>query len=172
MNSSMPVGIEERHITGQRGWPAGLASLVLLGALILAAIAGWLGGMPSETARAANADVELSVTQPRILRSGMFFETVIELRARQPLEDATIAMAAPLWRSITINTAMPQASEEEFSNGDYRLHFGPLQAGESIVLKLDSQINPDLFAGTHGAVSANDGDRRLVTLPITKRVLP
>lgn len=102
----------------------------------------------------------------------MFFETRVNLTARTQLADATIALSPALWRNITINTEMPQASEEKYAQGYYRLHFGPLAAGEQVHLKLDAQINPDLFAGNRGKVAAFDGDRLLVALPVETRVLP
>ena len=102
----------------------------------------------------------------------MFFESTIVLSARAPLADASIGMTPSLWHSITINTEMPQASEEEYSEGYFRLHFGSLQPGQQVHLKLDGQINPALFAGTHGTIAAFDGERRLVTLPVETRVLP
>lgn len=172
MHAELPDGIADSHTNQAAGLPSGSVALTLLGALLLGALCGWLGGTSSTLRSARSGDAVLTIEHPDILRSGMFFETRVSLVARRPIDDAVIAMSPQLWRSITINTAMPQAKEEEYSEGLFRLHFGPLAAGHKVQLKLDAQINPDLFLGTSGQVAALDGDRPLAALPIDTWVLP
>lgn len=172
MGTELPVGIKPAHVHARGKLPAGAGALAVLTALIAAALAGLLGGSASPEKAIASPSALLRLEQPTVIRSGMFFETRIELTARKPLRDATIAMTSSLWKSITINTVMPQASEEEFSQGNFRMHFGRLEEGETIRLKLDSQVNPDLFGGTSGSISAYDDNRMLATLPVAIRVLP
>ena len=109
---------------------------------------------------------------PGILRSGMFFETQIDITARKAIDDATIAMSPALWRSITINTQFPEPAEQVFKDGFYQFHYGRLEAGEHIRLKLDAQINPDLFLGNSGEIVLRDGDHKIARLPVTLTVLP
>ena len=87
-------------------------------------------------------------------------------------DDLVIAISAPLWRQMTINTMIPAASEESYSQGAQRFSFGKLEAGDSFRFKIDGQINPSLFAGTRGEIAVLDGDRRIVGTPVTMKVLP
>ena len=160
------------HLRPAGRLPAGGLALLLLGALIAAALTGLLGGTPSEKYYSDMQAAGLVVELPTTLRSGVFFEANISVTAHARLADATVAMPASLWRSITINTQMPQPLEEEYKNGYFQLHFGPLDPGESIEIKLDAQINPDLFAGNHGEVVLFDGTRAVARVPVRLRVLP
>jgi hypothetical protein len=167
-----PDGILDAHTRRASGLPAGFVALTLLGAMLLAALCGLLGGTPSTARSVRSGDAVLTIEHPEILRSGMFFETRVDFVARRSIGDAVIAMSPQLWRSITINSAMPQAKEEDYSGGLFRLHFGPLAAGQRVNLKLDAQINPDLVLGTSGQIAALDGDRILTTIPVETKVLP
>ena len=73
---------------------------------------------------------------------------------------------------MTINTMIPAASEESFKGGAYRFSYGALRAGETLVVKIDGQINPPLFAGTEGEIALFDGERRLGGMPLKIKVLP
>lgn len=174
MNAAAPLpdGIARDHIAESGGPPAGTAALVILGMLLTAAFAGWLGGGRSVRHTGTGAQAVIAVSMPQIIRSGMFFETRIDVTARETLEDATIAMSPALWRSITINTQIPEPTEQEFKNGFYQFHYGPLKAGERIAVKLDAQINPDLFLGTKGEIALLDDEHPVARVPVKLKVLP
>ena len=57
-------------------------------------------------------------------------------------------------------------------DGAFRFDYGPLKAGETLDIQIDGQINPPLFAGTHGRVAVFDGERELVGIPLRITVLP
>ncbi len=166
-----PNGISHRNIAGSRRGPR-VAPLLLLCALMAAGLAGALGGQPSPVIKSSHDGATLSVKAPHVLRSGLFFEMVIEVRSSQPVDDLVIAVSDQLWRDMTINTMIPAASEESFKQGSHRFSFGKLDAGEAMRFKIDGQINPPLFAGTYGEIAAYDGDRKLVGTQVTMRVLP
>jgi len=166
-----PNGISQRNIAGSRRGPRAVP-LLLLCALMAAGLAGALGGQPSPVVRSSHDGTTLSVKAPHILRNGLFFETVIEVRSRQPVDDLVIAVSDQLWRDMTINTMIPAASEESYKQGFHRFSFGKLDAGEALRFKIDGQVNPPLFAGTRGEIAAYDGDRKLVGTQVSMRVLP
>ncbi|QCB55734.1 hypothetical protein E5675_15695 [Sphingopyxis sp. PAMC25046] len=147
-------------------------SLLLIGGLLLTACLGLAGGQPSPRARADFALATLEVKTPGIIRNGEFFETEIEVRSKAGIEEAVLAVEPRLWRDMTINTMIPAAAEEEFRRGEFRFSYGPLEAGETLRIKIDGQINPPLFAGTDGAIAVYDGDRLIGRQPISIRVLP
>lgn len=165
-----PDGIADEH--AQDHGRANPAPLVLLAALLFLGLAGLLGGQPDEARRAQGEDVTLSVRTPHLLRNGMVFETVVKATPKRPIGDLVIAVSAPLWREMTINTMIPAAGEESHKGGYHRFSFGPVAAGETFLFKIDGQINPPLFAGTGGAIIALDGDRELASVPVEIRVLP
>lgn len=150
----------------------GIVALALLSLLLGAAMLGVLGGAKSPWRMVEASRGTLAVKTPQTLRSGLFFEQNIRIDARSPVSDTVVAISPALWRDITVNTIIPAASEEEFSDGRYRLHFGPLAAGERFELKIDGQINPPLTLGTRGSIGWADGDQPIAEIPIAITVLP
>ncbi|EQB14157.1 hypothetical protein RLDS_14635 [Sphingobium lactosutens DS20] len=165
-----PDGISPRNFVGSRA--ANPLPPLFLGAILLAGLAGLFGGKPDMTRRIDSADARLTVKAPTVIRNGMFFETLVEVRARRPVAQLVIAMSDPLWRQMTINTMIPAASEESYSDGAQRFTFARLDAGDTFRFKVDGQINPSLLIGNRGDITILDGERRLVSMPVTMKVLP
>lgn len=170
--ASYPQGIEERHGTTQGNRHASWWRLGILAVILAVALAGFVGGAPAPTLRAASVGASLAVTTPDRLRNGMFFETRISAEAKAPIADAVIAVPAVMWRDVTVNTLIPAPAEEEFVDGEFRFHFGPLEAGEKLGFKIDGQMNPPRFGSTAGRIRLLDGEAEVVTLPISLKVIP
>lgn len=152
--------------------PRGSLCLALLVILLGTALFGYLGGAKSPRMLATAPQADLMVKTPTRLRSGLYFEQIIRVQAHQTIDDVVIGIGAPLWQDMTVNSMIPAAADEQFKAGQYRLHYGPLQAGEVLSLKIDGQINPALTRGTHGPVALFDGDRQIVSVPLKIEVLP
>lgn len=170
--AAYPQGIEERHGTADGNRHASWWRLGILLLVLGVALSGLLGGAPAPTKRAASAAASLAVTSPDRLRNGMFFETRISAVAKRPIGDAVIAVPAAMWRDMTVNTMIPAAAEEEFVDGEFRFHFGPLGAGDTLGVKIDGQINPPRLGGGKGRIRLLDGDAEIVALPVTLQVIP
>ncbi len=167
-----PQGIEERHATASGSRRASWWRLGVLAVILSVALSGFLGGAPAPTRRTATAAASLAVTSPDRLRNGMFFETRISARAKRPVADAVIALPVAMWRDMTVNTMIPAPAEEEVRGGEFRFHFGPLGAGETLGFKIDGQINPPRLGGSAGRVRLLDGDVELAALPLSLKVIP
>ncbi|WP_439540459.1 hypothetical protein [Sphingomonas sp.] len=172
---SYPDGIVPAHADpatgtdrGRRRWLA----LILLSALMIAALLGVFGGGKARPLTTTTHAATLEVRTPRVVRNGVFFETLVRVTARAPIEKAVIAVDATLWRDMTINTMIPAPSEESFKDGAFRFDYGLLKPGETLTIKIDGQINPPLFAGTEGKVAVLDGERPLAAIPLHITVLP
>jgi len=165
-----PDGITEDHERNSRRanpWP-----LFLLAALLGAGLTGLLGGQAPSIRQASTPVVNLRVQTAERLRSGMVFETIIEVTPVRPVTDLVVAISDGLWREMTINTMIPAAGKESHKEGYHRFSFGPARPGETLRFKIDGQINPPLFAGTSGEIAAYDGEHRLTGVPVNVRVLP
>ena len=147
-------------------------SILILGGILLAAAFGLTGGQPSPPRMADFGDARLVVKTPTTIRNGEFFETDLTLTAQAPIADAVIAVTPALWQDMTVNTMIPAPAGESFENGLFHFSYGPLDAGDSLHLKIDGQINPPLFAGTKGEIAVIDGSRRIGAMPLRIKVLP
>lgn len=172
--SDFPDGLDERNLHGGRIFArhASPLSIILLGSLLTLALLDVAGGNRTTPIKGDFGTATLIVDTPTTLRNGEFFETRIAVRADADIEDATIAVTPGLWRDMTINTTLPSPARETFEDGLLRWSFGPLQAGNTLRIKIDGQINPPLFAGTSGAFYLYDGTRRIGRLPLSIRIFP
>lgn len=171
--SVRPDGISEKMISGQR-WHrhASPISFIILASIIAFALIGLAGGQPSPVRSENFGAARLEVKTPSVIRNGEFFETRIRIEAARDMSDAVLAISPSLWTDMTINSMIPAAAEESFKGGSYRFSYGKLRAGETLVVKIDGQINPPLFAGTRGDIALFDGERRLGGMPLRIKVLP
>lgn len=168
-----PDGIHHRHIHDARGsllhaWPSGL---VVFGSLILVAAFGVFGERGTLTAAAEG--VRLSVAGPFRIRSGEFFEMLFIVETDREIRDAVLSVDEDVWYDVTINTMIPQPTEESFSNGAFEFHFGALTPGSRLLVKVDGQINPAYPPGLNeGAIEIVDGAATLAGVAYSMRVLP
>ena len=168
---AFPDGIEPRHTRpGAMGWR--FLPLLALGALLLLALSGALGGRPNPVVSARSPQADLAFKAPRILRNGEFFEMRVTATARRPIASPVLAVSATYLHDLTINSFIPAASNEGFEDGMFVFEFEPLPAGESLEIKLDGQVNPPLVGVNAGTLQLRDGDRVLATLRPQLRVLP
>ena len=151
---------------------ASLFSLLLLGSLLALALLGLLGGARSPIAMAESDAARIVVKTPEVLRNGVFFETRITIEAKRDIAKPVLALPPALWRDLTINSMVPQATDEAYEDGRFTFTYPALKAGDRLEIKIDGQINPPLFAGTRGSVAVLDDTRPLVEVPVTMRVLP
>ncbi|MCB5426436.1 hypothetical protein H0274_14320 [Altererythrobacter sp. CC-YST694] len=174
MGADLPDGISPSHLEQTRSAHAlsHWLALLVLGALMIAALAGLFGGWPSERKAALRNGASLAVEAPQILRSGEFFEIWIEVRADRPLEKPTLAISPAYLRNLTVNTVMPGAEEEAYSGDALTMGYGRLEAGQPLRIKLDGQVNPTLAGGHDGWMELREGDTRLVRIPLALEILP
>lgn len=170
--SDAPFGIRKNHFYPGNRLVARIAFFVIVGGVLLAAMLGVLGGGSAERTTARGEAAVLSVDAQRVLRSGNWFETRIEVAALQDIADLTVAIERPLWRRLSIDTLEPQPQDAEYADGAFRYSFGPLEAGDRLDLKIDGQIQPWGFRRLRGQVILLDGERPLAAVPLTVTVLP
>lgn len=173
MPTNAPQGINDAHITGHR-WKrhASPGSVLLLSALLIAAALGYFGGQPHPRRTIDRVAATISMEFPEILRNGQFFEMRAKIRTKQDFTDLRVGISTAYWHDLTINSMVPAPEKETTENGEYRFSFGPVKAGEEIVIKIDGQINPSMFAGTRGQITLLDGDKILSAAPVELTVLP
>ena len=80
---------------------------------------------------------------------------------------------APGWmENMHINTVEPAPTEEASRDGDLALHFGPLGAGERLVLYMQFQVNPTNVGRRSADVELYDGETLIATVERTMTVFP
>lgn len=165
-----PDGVEERHAASPGRLHALPIGIVVLSLVMIAGLLGFAGR--EETVSASGAGVRLEWHAPVLIRNGEFLEIRIRLDADEHVSRPVLGVGASLWEDMTVNTFIPAAAEESSVDGEFRFEFAPLEAGSSLLVKIDGQINPDILGGNAGTVTVYDGQETLVSLPIRMEVLP
>jgi len=174
MQAAFPEGISDEHLaepprsTMHANWLA----LLFLGAILAASFFGVFGGHRNDTLRQVANGVELSVSTPRTLRNGEFFEIRINLATMRALAAPAVAISAGSLQNLTINTTIPAPVGERFDEDAFVLEYDPLTPGETLAIKIDGQSNPTLVGGTRGRIEVRDGGAVLAAVPLNIRVLP
>jgi hypothetical protein len=170
---TMPEGIGPSHID-PKSWHrfANPIAVTAIAIFLGLALGGLFGGQPHPARVIETSAATITLEFPEILRNGEFFEMRARVNAKRPVTDLTLGVSASYWRDLTINTMLPAPSEEKSEQGAYRLSYGALQTGETLILKFDGQINPPMFAGTSGNLTFSDGDDIFATVPVKLRVFP
>ena len=168
-----PQGISEFHIKAN-GWHrhANPAAMLALGLLLMLAFVGLFGGQPHPTQTVDAPSAKVILQLPQRIRNGQLFEMRMQIKAKQPFADLTLAISSSYWHDLTINTMMPAPTAEKSEVGRYIFSYGKAKAGDVLTIKVDGQINPPLFAGTEGEIQLRDGNSVIATIPVKMTVMP
>src|SRR3546814_19955158 len=83
----------------------------------------------------------MRVDAPGVLRNGEFFEFRVQITARRDISEPVIAISAPYWLDVTINTMVPSPAEETFSGDAYQFKHEAVKAGDRGERNNDEQTN-------------------------------
>lgn len=169
-----PDGIAREHMPAQQRWGRVLAwaVLVLLGVVLAVAMTGFFGGRPGTARVVQEPAAALEFTAPEVLRNGEFFEMLVRVEAKRPIAKPVIAISNTYWRHVTINTMIPAPSEEGFDDGAFEFTYGAMEAGDTLELKIDGQVNPARQGASKGTVQVLDDKTPLASLPVRLKVFP
>lgn len=145
--------------------------LGLLAAVALVALSGTLGQNARETTAGGEA-AELEVSAPAHVRGGLFFQGRFTVDAREPIENATLVLGPGWLEGMHINTIEPAPLEEASRDGDLVLSFGPLAAGDRLVVYMQFQVNPTNVGRRSADVGLYDGATEILTVDRTVTVFP
>lgn len=171
MDASLPDGIPPSARHASDGIPR-FVPLLIFGAIVAAGLSGYAGGGGAETLSIENADVRASVTSPSVLRSGEFFERILDVQAVRSIGELSVSIDRALLQNITINSAIPEGGEESFEDGRYRLKIGELDAGQVTHLQMELQVNSDAAGRQDGDIVLRDGVSEIGRLPLSTMILP
>jgi hypothetical protein len=146
--------------------------LALLVAFIVAALLN-VFGQAAATDSASGAAGSLSVKAPSRLRGGLTYQGEFKIHAARDLGAPTLVLDRGLVDQTTINTVQPEpAGSTSDADGNLKLRFAPMPAGQTIVVYVQFQSNP-VNVGVHDAdVSLYDADEEIVSIPRTQLDFP
>jgi len=173
--SSVPDGITlERH----RDLDGRTASLWLRRAILCAiavlpilALLNVFGQHPSTTSTNTPA-VSVQVTSPSRLRSGLIFQVRMKITAHQNIKELEVVFDRGWWESMSVNSSVPEPSEESSSDGRVVFDYGPLGAGHTHESWIYFQVNPTNVGKRQEDIDVKDGETELAHINRSLTIFP
>jgi hypothetical protein len=161
--------------TSPRGVIVGLrarwAWMAIFAAISVAAAIGFFGQRLSESAAVGSA-ATLRLSAPKVVRGGLYFQSRVEIRARQAIEHPRLVLANGWMEQMQSNTIEPQPMSEAARDGRVVLSYDSLDAGDRLVVWLQFQVNPVNVGHRSYDLDLDDGDQAIARIERTITVLP
>ena len=146
----------------------GVAVFVVFVALALANVFGQKVG--TATATAAEADLELKA--PSAGRPGLVYEAQFTITAKQALDEPALVLDSGWFDGFTINTMGPDQSDWVERDGRHVLTYGPIAAGDELVVRFQYSVNPTTFGTRDQDVALEDGGSPIVSIDHRMTLFP
>lgn len=151
-----------------------LVRWLLVGALTLFALLGLanvFGQNPTHSTGTGEL-ATLDVSAPNRLRGGIFFQGRFSIHATRELEHATLLLDSGWFDSIHINSYSPEPVGSAYRNGKLVLDYGHVAAGDTLVARLQFQVNATNVARRSQGVELHDGETPLAAVDRTVTIFP
>ena len=173
--SQPPDGISlDRHrdFAGARAAPW-IRRLLLccVAAIPVLALLNVFGQHPT-TSTATSSTASMNVTAPSRLRSGLIFQVRVQIVAHRDIKELEIAFDKGWWESMSVNSIVPEPSEESSDEGKVLLSFGQLGAGHEHVNWIYFMVNPTNVGKRTENVELRDGSTPLLRIHRAVTIFP
>jgi hypothetical protein len=142
--------------------------LTLLAVLALFNVFGQNPAHSTGTGEAAT----LEVSAPNRLRGGLFYEAQFTIHAVEEIERATLLLDSGWFESMHINSYTPEPIGFAHRNGMLVLDYGHVAAGDTLVARLELQVNPTNVGRRSQSVQLHDEDEPLAAVERTVTIFP
>jgi hypothetical protein len=172
---SVPDGIElERHrdLRGRTRNPwLRRALLCVVAALPVLALLNVFGQHPTTTSVSTPA-VSVNVTAPARLRSGLVFQVRVQVTAHRNIKELELVFDRGWWESMSVNSSVPEPTEESSSDGRVVFDYGQLGEGHTHVSWIYFQVNPTNVGKRQENIDVKDGENELVHIHRAMTIFP
>jgi hypothetical protein len=148
------------------------AVITALFAVLVLALLGYFG-QPESSSRAAGAAATLELSAPKRLRGGLIYEARFKVTATRTLQQPKLVLNRDWFDGMTLNSTVPGAMSEATRNGRVVLTYDTLDAGETLRVWTQWQVNPTSRVGTrHLTAELDDRSTPVASLNRTLTVFP
>jgi hypothetical protein len=155
-----------------RGAWARRAIVALFAVAVALVLSNQIGQQPSDS-RAAAAAATLSLSAPHTVRGGLLFQSRIEIRARRAIRAPQLVLERGWFEGIQVDSIEPDPSSQSGRpGGKVTLSFDQLDAGQSLTVWIQSQVDPTDPGRRPAGVALTSGGATLASISRTITVLP
>jgi hypothetical protein len=132
--------------------------LLVLAAISAAGLANLFGQEP-RTATVGGDAADVTLEAPSAVRGGLIYQVTVHVAAHRTLAEPALVFDPGWFEGFTVNTFEPEPVEWRHRNERSVLVYGPVQAGEELVVRLQYQVNPTALGGrTQNLELADEGE--------------
>jgi hypothetical protein len=155
--------LDERPGSVTRGLWVRRALLVAFGVIAALALLNRFGQRPAgSTTRVASATMTLSA--PRAVRGGLFFQSRLDVRAARSIEHPRIVLDPGWLEGMQVNSIVPDPVGQAARDGRVVLSYDALQPGDLLRVWLQFEVNPTNVGRRSYAVELDDAERPVARL--------
>ena len=114
----------------------------------------------------------MNVTAPARLRSGLIFQVRVQVTAHRDIKELQLVFDKGWWESMSVNSMVPEPSEESSEEGKVLLSYGKLGAGQQHVNWIYFQVNPTNVAKRSEDIEVRDGSTPLLHIHRAITIFP
>ena len=129
-------------------------------------------GQHPTTSSASSAAVSVNVTAPARLRSGLIFQVRTQVSARRDIGQLQLVFDKGWWESMSVNSIMPEPTEQSSDNGRVVLSYGKLPAGQTLVSWIYFMVNPTNVGKRSENLEVQDGSKVLLRIHRALTIFP
>jgi hypothetical protein len=156
---------------GRQPWARRLL-LCAIAAVPVLALADVFGQQPV-TSVAASPIARVQVDAADALRGGLLGQQVFRVTAYADIKHATLVLDSGWMDSLQMNTIVPYPLSQADRPGDrLALDFGHLPAGDTLVVRIQFQVDPTTLGSRPQGVELDDGKKPIVGVHRTLTVFP
>jgi hypothetical protein len=148
-----------------------LGVLLLFLGFCAAGMANVFGQKTSATETSGTA-ADLEVEAPSASRGGLIYQVRFRVHAKRELLEPALVLDPGWFEGLTINTFEPEPVEWEHRNGRNVLVYGPVEEGDTLVARLQFQVNPTALGDRDQGVVLEDGGEAQVRLDHDMTIFP
>lgn len=146
--------------------------LTLLAAFVLAGLFSVFG----QTVKVVTSAVPggtLTLEAPTEVRGGLLYQTKVVVEAGpEGLDTPELAFSPALLEGITLNTLAPAPAEEESSADELVFTYPEIDAGDTLTVWMDSQVNPTTTGSRTMGLELRDDGKPVTSVSQPQNVLP
>ncbi len=129
-------------------------------------------GQHPTTSSVVTPVASLSVTAPSRLRGGLIFQVRVEVFAHRGIGQVELVFDKGWWESMSVNSIVPEPTEESSEDGRVVLSYGKLAAGQALVSWIYFQVNPTNVGERSENLELRDGSTSLAHIHRSMTVFP
>jgi len=145
--------------------------LCVIAVLPVLALLNVFGQHPTTTSASTRA-VSAAVTAPSRLRSGLIFQVRLQITAHRDIKELEVVFDRGWWESMSVNSTVPEPSEESSSDGRVAFDYGQLGAGHTHVSWMYFQVNPTNVGKRQEDIDIKDGQTELAHINRAMTIFP